>query len=105
MILFQYLKSTGYIDLKAFELSILVKFFQEQHLYVYSADLMTEDSTLLCSVSDTVCRAMASLAAICFFFRLFRLWDGDHSYLNTHIGLKLQRQTQTDTPTQTQLVT
>lgn len=40
---------------------------------------MTEDSTLLCSASDTVCRAMASLAAICFFFRLFRLWDGDHS--------------------------
>lgn len=45
----------------------------------YSTNLMTEDSTLLCSASDTVCRAMASLAAICFFFRLFRLWDGDHS--------------------------
>lgn len=48
-------------------------------LELHSTHLITEDSTLLCSASDTVCRAMASLAAICFFFRLFRLWDGDHS--------------------------
>src|SRR4029434_1241052 len=46
--------------------------------------LMTDDSTLLCSASDTVWRAMASRAAICFFFRLFRLWDGDHSCVHTH---------------------
>lgn len=48
---------------------------------------MTEDSTLVCSASDTVCRAIASLAAICFFFRLFRLWDGDHSCLCTYTGV------------------
>lgn len=42
--------------------------------------LITEDSKLLTSVSDaTVCRAMASRAANCFFLRLFRLWEGDHS--------------------------
>lgn len=42
--------------------------------------LITEDSTLLTSVSDaTVCRAMASRAASCFFLRLFKLWEGDHS--------------------------
>lgn len=42
--------------------------------------LITEDSTLLTSVSDaTVCLAMASLAASCFFLRLFKLWEGDHS--------------------------
>lgn len=59
-----------------------------KHSGLHRSDLMTEDSTLLCSASDTVCRAMASLAAICFFFRLFRLWDGDHSWLNTNTGSK-----------------
>lgn len=67
---------------------------------IYDADLMTEDSTLLCSASDTVCRAMASLAAICFFFRLFRLWDGDHSCFHTDTGLPLQRLMQTKTQTE-----
>lgn len=56
----------------------------------YVAYLMTEDSTLLCSASDTVCRAMASLAAICFFFRLFRLWDGDHSCSHTNRRLQFK---------------
>lgn len=56
----------------------------------YVACLMTEDSTLLCSASDTVCRAMASLAAICFFFRLFRLWDGDHSCSHTNGRLQFK---------------
>lgn len=43
--------------------------------------LITEDSTMLSSVSETtVWRAMASRVANCFFLRLFKLWDGDHSW-------------------------
>lgn len=45
-----------------------------------SPHLITDDSTTLCSVSETtVWRAMASRVASCFFFRLFRLCEGDHS--------------------------
>ena len=42
--------------------------------------LITDDSTTLSSVSETtVWRAMASRVASCFFLKLFKLWDGDHS--------------------------
>lgn len=42
--------------------------------------LITDDSTTLSSVSETtVWRAMASRVASCFFLRLFKLWEGDHS--------------------------
>lgn len=44
------------------------------------AHLITDDSAMLSSASETtVWRAMASRVASCFFLRLFRLWDGDHS--------------------------
>lgn len=65
-----------------------------EFLRLLRTDLITEDSTLFCSASDTVWRAMASLAAICFFFKLFKLCDGDHSWTNTKIVI-CEEQTKT----------